>query len=77
MGWALRQQEYQSFALHIRCENCMVEAVRGVTVPVCTDMPRDADELLESALLGDMSFRCVHCQGVIGRLLNVTVGEVL
>ncbi len=77
MGWALRQQEYQSFTLHIRCENCMRDARRGLTVPVCADMPRDADELLESALLGDMSFRCAHCQGVIGRLFDISVGEVL
>jgi len=54
----------------------MVETVRGLTVPVCTDMPRDADELLESALLSGMAFRCVHCQSVIGRLFDVTVGEV-
>lgn len=46
-------------------------------MPVCADMPRDADELLESALLGDMSFRCAHCQGVIGRLFDISVGEVL
>ncbi|GAA5540418.1 hypothetical protein Brsp02_01020 [Brucella sp. NBRC 113783] len=76
MGWALRQQEYQSFTLHIRCENCLREARRGLSVPACAEMPRDADELVESALLSGMEFRCVHCQGVIGRLVDVTVGEV-
>ncbi len=76
MGWALRQQEYQSFTLHIRCENCMRETRRELTVPTCAEMPRDADELVENALLSGMAFRCAHCQSVIGRLFDVTVGEV-
>ncbi len=75
MGWALRQQEYQSFTLHIRCENCMRETERGLTVPVCADMPKDADDLIQSALLSDMRFCCIHCQSVIGRLLDITVGD--
>ncbi len=75
MGWALRQHEYQSFTLHIRCENCMRESERGLTVPVCADMPTDADELIQSALLSDMRFCCIHCQSVIGQLLDITVGD--
>lgn len=75
MQWAVRQQEFQSFTLHIRCENCMRETQRGLCVPVCADMPRDADDLIESALLNDMSFCCVNCQSVIGQLFNVTVGD--
>lgn len=75
MGWALRQQEFQSFTLHIRCENCMRETERGLTVPVCADMPRDADELIQSALLSDMRFCCIHCHSVIGQLFDITVGD--
>jgi len=38
-------------------------------------MPTDADELAESALLGNMAFRCGYCEGMIGQLFNVTTGE--
>lgn len=75
MGWALRQQEYRSFTLHIRCENCMRDTERGVSVPACGQMPLDADDFLESALLDNMSFHCHHCHGVIGRLFGISEGE--
>lgn len=74
MGLALRETEYRAFTLHIRCTNCMRPTTRGLTFPVCADMPTDADELAESALLGNMKFRCGYCEGMIGQLFNVTTG---
>lgn len=75
MGWALRETEYRAFTLHIRCTNCMRPTTRCLTIPVCADMPADADELAESAVLGNLTFRCDYCEGMIGQLFDVTRGE--
>ena len=59
------------FELHIRCENCMRESVRAVTVPGADDAPRDVDELLESVFLSSLRYSCQKCQSPIGRLFAV------
>jgi hypothetical protein len=60
------------FTLHIRCENCMRDSERAVELPIGDDVPRDAEELIESAFLGQLTFRCQPCGCVIGRLVGIT-----
>lgn len=61
------------FTLHIRCENCMRDSTRVVEMPVGDDVPRDADELIESVFLESIPFRC-QCDSVIGRLVGIEGG---
>ncbi len=62
------------FTLHIRCENCMRESEKVVEMPLGDDVPRDAEELIESVFLERLSFRCRPCGGVIGRLIGINGG---
>ncbi|OCJ05285.1 hypothetical protein A6U87_14875 [Rhizobium sp. AC44/96] len=70
MGLALLKQARQ-FTLHIRCDNCLRESERVVEMPIGDDVPRDADELIESVFLERLPFRCHPCGGVIGRLFGI------
>jgi hypothetical protein len=60
----------RSFKLHLRCTNCLKPAVRSLDVPDADDAPRDVDELMQSALLGRLSFAC-QCGSVIGQVVAV------
>jgi hypothetical protein len=64
------RQTARSFKLHLRCTNCLKPAVRSLDVPDAHDAPRDVDELMESALLGRLSFAC-QCGSVIGQVVSV------
>ncbi|MBP1852143.1 hypothetical protein J2Z17_003598 [Rhizobium halophytocola] len=61
-----------NYELHIRCENCMREASRIVSVPQVDDAPEDVEELLGSGLLANLRFKCSHCDSAIGRVFAVT-----
>ncbi|MGM5010002.1 hypothetical protein ACD592_12845 [Rhizobium sp. 969_B3_N1_2] len=63
------------FTLYIRCENCMRDSERVVQMPIGDDVPRDADELIESVYLEKIPFRCQPCGSVIGRLVGITGGN--
>lgn len=63
-----------TFELHIRCDNCMRESVTEVNVPDVDDAPLDPEDLLGSAFLQSIPYRCRHCDGVIGRLFSITGG---
>lgn len=63
------------FTLHIRCDNCMRDSQKVVQMPVGDDVPRDAEELIESAFLERLPFRCQPCGGLIGRLVGIEGGE--
>lgn len=41
------------FTLYLRCDNCMRESTKDIRLPVGEGIPRDADELIESAFLGN------------------------
>ncbi len=73
MGQALLRNA-EPFTLHIRCDNCLRESFRVVDIPTGDDVPRDADELMESAFLEKLSFRCQPCGGVIGLLIGIEGG---
>ncbi len=74
MGLALRRT-YRAFSLHIRCENCLRETTRLLSVPPGDDAPDDVDELMGSGFLSSMSFRCSHCDCVIGQLFGISDGD--
>lgn len=63
------------FTLHIRCENCMRDSEKVVQMPIGDDVPRDAEELIESVYLETIPFRCQPCGSVIGRLVGITGGN--
>lgn len=65
---------YAPFTLHLRCDNCMRESTRCIELPVGDDIPRDPDELIESAFLGSLKFNCRPCGGVIGQLVGIEGG---
>ena len=74
MGLAL-QKPYRAFRLHIRCENCLRETTRALSVPPGDYSPSDADELIESGFLANMAFQCGHCECVIGQLFGISEGD--
>lgn len=64
--------EYKaSFELHIRCDNCMRETERVVNVPNVDDAPCDPEDLIDSAFLQSIPYRCRQCDGNIGRLFKI------
>jgi hypothetical protein len=74
MGYAALRRA-APFTLHIRCENCMRDSVKVVDMPIGDDVPRDAEELIESVYLEKIPFRCQPCSGVIGRLVGISGGN--
>ncbi|WLR94220.1 hypothetical protein [Shinella zoogloeoides] len=52
----------------------MRESTRDIRLPVGEGIPRDADELIESAFLGDLKFNCRPCGGVIAQLVGIEGG---
>lgn len=72
MGYALRT-EMTAFTLRIRCENCMRESERMLKMPEAEGVPRDPDELVESAFLANLPFACRPCGGVIGQVIGIEV----
>lgn len=74
MGYAVLRSA-APFTLHIRCDNCMRDSEKMVEMPVGDEVPRDADELIESVFLEKIPFRCQPCGGVIGRLVGISGGN--
>lgn len=62
---------FRAYELSIRCENCYRETARVIEVPRVDDAPSDVDEFLESAILGNLTFKCQHCDSRIGMLTHV------
>ncbi|MFK4826021.1 hypothetical protein ACI0FM_14715 [Paenochrobactrum sp. BZR 588] len=67
--------EYKTFTLHVRCENCMRESFMGVAVPKEDGSPTDVDELLESAVLNNLPFKCSKCPSLIGKVIGAEEGS--
>lgn len=65
------------FLLFVRCTNCLADSTQHLMIPNVADTPRDTDELLESAALASMKFRCERCEGSIGELIGIGGGELL
>lgn len=65
---------YAPFTLHLRCDNCLRESQRVVQMPTGDDIPREADELIESAFLGGLKFNCRPCGSVIAQLVGIEGG---
>lgn len=64
--------EYKArFELGIRCDNCMRESSRVVDVPNVDDAPCDPEDLVDSAFLASLYYRCRHCDCQIGRLYRI------
>lgn len=62
---------FRTYELSIRCENCYRETAKSVEVPRVDDAPADVDEFLESAVLGNLHFKCAYCESRIGMLTHV------
>ncbi|ARM12097.1 MULTISPECIES: hypothetical protein [Rhizobium] len=68
----------RQFELQIRCENCMRESARLISVPRIDGAPSDVEELLESGFLRSLRFSCAKCDSAIGILVAVSLcSEVL
>ena len=66
-----------AFEMIVRCENCDRESSRVISVPKVDGAPTDVNELLESSLLGRLSYSCRHCGSLIGRLVQIQKREVM
>ena len=66
--------EYKTFSLLVRCENCMRESFMGVAVPQGDDSPSDVDELMDSAVLHNLPFKCSACPSLIGKVMCIDEG---
>ena len=73
MGLAL-EKSGRMFGLHTRCANCLKDTTAEVFVPYAEGLI-DADDLIEDAVLGNISFSCVRCGGVIGQIVGITKGR--
>lgn len=73
MGLALEKCD-RSFALHIRCSNCIRESTKEIYAGEAG--PSSVDELIESGLIERVQFSCVHCESVIGQLVAITDGRL-
>ncbi|MBB3234400.1 hypothetical protein FHS20_001240 [Phyllobacterium endophyticum] len=69
MGFALEECN-RVFALHVRCVNCIRESVKEIFGG--QGGPSDVDELIESGLIEQVRFECVHCESAIGQLVAIT-----
>lgn len=67
----------RSFALLIRCSNCARDSEQEILVPCVDDAPSDVQEFLESAVLARFSYSCIDCESAIGRIIDVTGGQVV
>ncbi|MDX0789258.1 hypothetical protein GOD70_22480 [Sinorhizobium medicae] len=63
-----------SFTLHVRCVNCYRESVKCIEVPVVDDAPLDTGELMESAFLDGVHYRCGSCEGLAGQIFGISGG---
>ena len=72
MGLAL-ERSGQLFGLHTRCANCLKDSTVEVFVPYAEGRIDTAD-LVEDAILSNISFSCTRCGGVIGQIVGVTKG---
>lgn len=61
--------------LHVRCHNCLKLYQQSVPVPVGEDVPHDAEELVESAFVRDLKFRCPKCEAVFGEIVAFKIIE--
>lgn len=59
------------FELGVRCHNCRKHHVSHLAIPDEEGAPTSVDELLESAFLTDIRFRCTRCDGSIGSIITV------
>lgn len=59
------------FRLHLRCDNCLREQAKTISVPEVDDAPTDVEELLESAFIHQHWATC-HCGEVVTGLVAVT-----
>lgn len=73
MGLAL-ERSGRMFGLHTRCANCLKDTTVEVFAPY-TEGRVDTDDLVEDAILGNVSFSCTRCGGVIGQIVGVTKGR--
>jgi hypothetical protein len=60
------------FQLHLYCENCLKPHFHTLVVPQLDDAPRDVDELMESAVLQNLSIICRVCDYPIGQIVAIT-----
>lgn len=60
------------FRLSTRCHNCRAKTARVIEVPDAEDAPTEPDDLLASAFLARLPFRCGKCENPIGTILSVS-----
>lgn len=60
------------FRLSMRCHNCRAKTASVVEVPDADGAPTDVEDLLSSAFLARVPFRCGKCENPIGTILSVS-----
>lgn len=65
----------RSFAVFMKCENCLLPHEHRLSVPIEEDAPSTIDELLESTALQSIPFKCRRCESTIAKIVAVKQPE--
>jgi len=65
----------RSILLHVRCPHCLKLFQQVVPVPVGSGVPLDGDELIESAFIRDLEFRCPKDESPFGEIVAFKILE--
>lgn len=67
----------RSFTVFMKCENCLLPHEHKLSVPIEEDTPSTIDELLESAALQHIPFKCRRCESTIAKVVAVKQPEAV
>lgn len=59
--------------LHCRCGGCQKLFQKNVPVPLGDEVPMDGDELIESAFIRELLFRCPRCEATFAQIVAFKV----
>lgn len=67
----------RSFTVFMKCENCLLPDEYKLAVPIQEEAPSTIDELLESAALASIPFKCRRCESTIAKVVAVKQPEAV
>ena len=65
----------RSVLLHVRCGNCLKLYAQDVAIPEEVDEYIDPEELVQSAFVSEMPFRCPQCEAVYAEIIAYKIIE--
>ncbi len=65
----------RSILLHVRCSHCLKMYQQDLPIPAGDEVPLDGEELIESAFVRDLVFRCPKCEAVYAEIVAFKIME--